>query len=74
MMQENIVVQIFWKQYIVDSLELGDREIESGSETKVLWEDMKSFSVNPEALVCVFAATFTIGGLLLELIIGNTAS
>ena len=60
--------------YIVDSFELEDKVIESGSETIVLWEDMKSFSVSPETLVCVFAATFTVGGLLLELIVGNKAS
>ena len=65
--QENIVVEIFQSNvsvYTVDSLEQEDNEIESGSETIVLWEDMKSFSVSPETLVSVFVATFTIGGLL----------
>jgi len=60
--------------YIVDSFDMEEKEIESWSETIVLWEDIKSFSVSPETLVCVFAAIFTIGGLLLELIIGNLAS
>jgi len=74
MRQENIKVQIFESNvsvYIVDSLELKEREIESGSETRVLWEDMKSFSVSPETLFCVFSSTFTTGGLF---IIGNEAS
>jgi len=44
--------------YTLLSLELDDVEAESGSEISVLWEVKISFSISPETLVCVFAASF----------------
>ena len=59
--------------YTLLSLELDDVEAESGSEISVLWEVKISFSISPETLVCVFAASFIRWGLLLGLI-GSKAS
>ena len=44
--------------YTLLSLELDDVEAELGSEISVLWEVKISFSISPETLVCVFAASF----------------
>ena len=61
---------------VIASLELEVNEIESGSETIVLWEEGVIFSVSSVLFACVFTTSFIIEGLLLLLtfIMGNKAS
>jgi hypothetical protein len=60
---------------IIASLELEVYEIESGSETMILWEEGIIFSVSSLLFACVFTTSFTIERLLLlTLIMGNKAS
>jgi hypothetical protein len=50
---------------IASLLKVDVNEIDSGSETMILWEEGIIFTVSSVLFACVFTTSFTIEGLLL---------